>query len=68
MSGTSVVLKPWMEVIPDKGIVLCMMCPTGKVGKHGEQYYLALRTKRAKRVTQVNWMRTHRRCGFEGLM
>ncbi len=59
-------LKPWMDV-NHKGYVLCLMCPMDKFGRNGEQYYLALRPKRAKRATAVRWMRAHRRCGFEGL-
>lgn len=59
-------LKPWM-VVNHKGMVLCLQCPTGRIGQSGDHYYLGLR-KRAKRVTAIRWMRAHRQCGFEGLM
>lgn len=59
-------LKPWM-VVNDKGLVLCLMCPIHKTDRHGIEYYLALRPKRSSRRTCVNWMRAHRKCGFEGL-
>lgn len=59
-------LKPWMHV-NDKGYVLCLMCPMDKYGRHGEQYYLALRPKRSKRITAINWFKAHNKCGFEGL-
>lgn len=50
-----------------RGMVLCLMCPMDKTGRKGEQYYLGIRPKRAKRVTVVNWMRAHSQCGFLGL-
>ena len=60
-------LRPWM-VVNDKGFVLCLMCPIAKTGRAGDEYYLALRPKRSSRRTAANWFRSHRHCGFEGLM
>lgn len=63
---TDVMLAPWM-IVNHLGYVLCLMCPMDKYGRHGEQYYLALRPKRSKTMTAINWMHAHQVCGFEGL-
>ena len=65
-------LKPWM-IVNHRGYVLCLMCPMDKTvidRKSGAtiHYYRGIRPKKVTRKRYANWLRAHRRCGFEGLM
>lgn len=62
---TEPTLKPWMEW-NGKGWLLCMMCPMSKTTHRGTvQYYLGVRWGKATLTRRANWLRAHRRCGFE---
>ncbi len=58
-------MKPWL-VWNNRGWLLCLMCPTGKwTNKGATLYFLGVRWSKASRKKRANWLRAHRRCGFE---
>ncbi len=57
--------RPWM--VYDRGWLLCLQCPTAKINRKGDHYYLGTNTRRKTRKQTRRWVMIHLRCGFEGL-
>ena len=61
---TGLALKPWMAW-NDRGALICYMCPVDKKTRLYGRYFLGIKWGKAARKKRANWLKTHKRCGFE---